>query len=123
MIQIIHIDVPLGDKQAEPLIATLSASLQRMQVLYPALLGCAVDASDRALHISLRVAGSDRWNITRSARTIATSMLRRVKLDVSTATVARTETPPNARSLTLATGRNPNHTPRGHAKRRWNPEP
>lgn len=119
MIQIFHVQAPLGDADPEPLIATLQARLARLQDIYPGLRGARVQASEGFLELILRCAGRDRWVLSRTARTIASSMLRRVKLDPKQATVVGVDTAPSARTLTKQDGRNPNHTARGPGKKRW----
>lgn len=83
---------------------------------HPALRGGSVRASDGQLLLELKCWGSDQWKVSRAARTIGTMLLRRAKLDVTTATMILLETLPDGRSLTLEQGR-PASPPRRGGRR------
>lgn len=100
----------------DTLISSLNAKLQRLTFLHPALRSVDLQAADGTLTMTLATEGRDQWMCQNHARVIASAMLRRVRLNTTTATLVRMETTPNHRSRTLAQGRNPSHTPRGKAK-------
>ena len=99
MIHIWEIRAPLGDVDGEAVTATLGASMDRVTQLYPKLRGATLETSEGVLVMRLRVSGRDHSAITRVARTIGSSMLRRAKLDVSAATMILVEKLPTVRDL------------------------
>lgn len=106
MIQIHEVNVPLEGADGEAAVATLSAQMDKLKGFYPALRSASVAASGDVLTMQMRVAGRTRWHISYSARRIASSMLRRVKLDPAKATMTLCETAAVASSLTKEQGRN-----------------
>lgn len=117
MIQTFHFRVPLGEAEADPLIATLRDKLERLVRLKPTLRGVRLEASEGFLLMSLRCAGHNRWACSYDARRIAATMLNRVKLDVNAAELISIESEKTSRNLTKETGRNPGHTPRGSRRK------
>jgi hypothetical protein len=105
MIRVYQVTVPVGDLDADATTAKLSDQLQKVADLYPALRSAAVQASGGVLTMRLRVSARDRWATSRAARIVASSMLRRVKIDVADATMTLVEVPTNGRDLRKETGR------------------
>lgn len=85
----------------------------QLSKLHQALRGADITATPTHITISLRIAASDRWRVSNSARVIATALIRSMKLDIHTAELINVQTATSARSFTKEQGRNPNHTPRG----------
>ena len=117
MIQIYTVTAPLGDKNPADVETILEVASHRIMTSFPPLRGADVKAAGGVLTLTLRVIGRNRWDVSNKARKIATSMLGRVHIPVSVATMELTETPPTAHTLTKDTGRNlTNHRPRGASK-------
>lgn len=107
MIQTFTIHTPVEPGSVDSIVATITASLNILMQRHPALRGAAVDASTAGvLELSLKVQGTDRWKTQRAARTIASMVLRKVKIDPNLGKVASVHTAPSARSLTKEQGRN-----------------
>lgn len=116
MIHILEISAPLGDVDGDAAVAALSDQMNKVMQFYPALREAAVQASEGVLTMRLRVAGRSRWDISYKARRIASSMLRRVKIDPQTGVLVLVETMPTAAELTKEQGRNVSgHVPRNHS--------
>lgn len=98
MIRIHDITVPLVGLDPDATISTLSAQIAKVQEFYPALRGATLSASEGVLTMRLRTSGRTRWHVSYSARKIASSMLRRVKIDPSTAVMVLVDIPPDTRT-------------------------
>ena len=105
MIRVYEVTAALQDLNADATTATLSDQLQRVADLYPALRSASVAASEGVLTMRLRVSARDQWATSRAARIVASSMLRRVKIDVAAATMQLVEVAPSGRDLRKETGR------------------
>lgn len=93
MIQIHDVTVPLGNLDPDAAISALSAQIAKVQEFYPALRCASLSASEGHLTMRLRVSGRTRWHVSYSTRRIASSMLRRLKLDPSTGTMMLVDVP------------------------------
>jgi hypothetical protein len=70
-----------------------------VQEFYPALRCASLSASEGHLTMRLRVSGSNRWHVSYSTRKIASSMLRRLKLDPSTGVMILVDVPTLGQSI------------------------
>lgn len=116
MIRNIHYQCPCTQPETATELQQQLAALSR---LHPFLLGATITWENNTLNLRLRIGGVDRWKISSNSRRIITTMLRRVKLDWTQATLISEEPEQTARSLTKETGRNPGHTPRGRKAKTW----
>ncbi len=105
MIQVFTVTAPLGGLDADAVSATLQAAMDHLTHLHPSLREASVSGSEGLLTMVLRVSGRDRWATSQRARKIASSMLRRVRIPVESATLDLVRTPPNSHSLTRDQGR------------------
>lgn len=116
MIHVLEITAPLGTVDGDAAVATLTAQIEKVVHFYPALRDASVSASEGVLTMRLRVVGRSRWDISYKARRIASSMLRRVKIDPTSGTLVLVDMAPDATELTKEQGRNVSgHVPRGHS--------
>ena len=93
MIQIHDVTVPLAGLEPDATISTLQAQIAKVQEFYPALRSASLSASEGHLTMRLRVSGRTRWHVSYSTRKIASSMLRRLKLDPSTGVMTLVDIP------------------------------
>ena len=105
MIRVYQVTAPLADLDAGATTAKLSDQLQKVADLYPALRSASVQASEGVLTMTLRVSARDRWATSHAARVVASSMLRRVKIDIAAAAMELVEVPTTGRDLRKDTGR------------------
>jgi len=105
MIQVYVVTAQLGQVDGDRAVRTLRDATIRIARLHPSLRSSAVEAADGVLTMTLRVAGRTRWHVQGDARKIATSMLRRVDLDVAGAKMELERTMPSAKNLTKVQGR------------------
>lgn len=105
MIQTYTVRAPL-DAPAATVLGVLNDAVDHITRRHPALRGAKFDADAEGLEIAVRVQGTDRWKCQRAAVTIASALLRKVKIDPGQGTVVRVETAPSPRSLTKEQGRN-----------------
>ncbi len=116
MIHVLEITAPLGTRDADTAVATLTAQMAKVTHFFPALLDASVTASEGLLTMRLRVTGRSRWDISYKARRIASSMLHRAGVDPASGTLVLADMAPTASGLTKAQGRNVSgHVPRGHS--------
>jgi hypothetical protein len=111
VIQIYIATAPLGQVDGDAAVATLNVAMDRVLHAHPNLRSASAAASEGVLTLTLRVAGRTRWHAQGDARKIATSMLRRVDLDVAGSKMELERTLPSANALTKVQGRSV--TPRG----------
>lgn len=115
VIHVLEVTAPLGAVDASLAVSTLRAQMDKVKAFYPALLDADVQAREGHVRMRLRVKGRSRWDISYKARRIASSMLRRVKIDPETGTLLVVEQATKATELTKEQGRNVSgHVPRGH---------
>lgn len=100
MIQTFIVSAPLGQVDGDAAVSTLSTAMGRLTHLHPALRGAATQASEGVLTMTLRVAGRTRWHSSGDARKIASSMLHRVGIAASTATMQLQQTAPSLSYVT-----------------------
>jgi ribose 1,5-bisphosphokinase PhnN len=105
MIRVYEVTAALEGADEDAVTATLSAQLQRVADLYPALRSASVTAAEGVLRMRLRVSGRDQWATSRAARIVATSMLRRVKIDATSAAMQLVEVAASGRNLRKDAGR------------------
>lgn len=114
MIHILEITAPLAGVDGDAAVTTLQAQMDKVVAFYPALREACVQASESHLTMRLRVAGRSRWDISYKGRRIASSMLRRVRINPETGTLIVVDMLPSAAQLTKEQGRNVSgHVPRG----------
>jgi len=111
MIQIYVVTAPLGQVDGEAAVATLNTAMDRVTHAHPTLRSAAAAAAEGVLTLTLRVAGRTRWHAQGNARKIGSSMLRRIGVDIGSASMELERTLPSASALTKAQGRSV--TPRG----------
>lgn len=108
MMQIYHITAALGSVDGGAAADALTTQMDKLKGFYPALRGATVTADATVLTMTVRVNGRSRWHCSYAARRIASSMLRRVKLDPVEATMTLQESLPPGMALTKEQGRNVN---------------
>jgi hypothetical protein len=102
MIQIHDVAVPLAGLDPDATISSLNAQIAKVQEFYPALRSASLSASEGVLTMRLRVSGRSRWHVAYSSRRIASSMLRRIKLDPATGVMTLVHVPGNGHSVTAS---------------------
>lgn len=112
MIQIFFFTAPVPQgMDGAAIVASMQASLERLTRLNPTLRGARITTAQGVLQLYLRCAGHDQWLISRAARRIAATMLRRSKVDYRTAVLEEVQTEQTARSLSKDDGRPPINRP------------
>lgn len=105
MIQTYHVQAPC-DAPAATVQGVLTDAVEHITRRHPALRGAHFSVDAGVLEIAVRVQGLDRWKCQRAAVTIASALLRKVKIDANLGKVVAVHTTPSARSLTREQGRN-----------------
>ena len=99
VIRIYECRAPLGQNDPDALIATLQAQLAAVMRLHPQLRGAQLRASDGFLIMTLRMCARDRSHVLHKAKLVATRLLQRAKIDITTATLVLVGVPADPRSV------------------------
>lgn len=105
MLQSYMYRIPLGDMVFDTVAQSIRALAARLVRIEPRLRGLRVESDDAYLHITIRVAGNTRWDVSHHAKALIVKLTRAARIRTNTVQLRQVITEVNGRQLYLGEGR------------------
>lgn len=122
MLQSYEYRILLGGIAFEPAAQSIRALASRLVRIEPRLRGLKIEQQDEYMHVTIRVAGNTRWDISRHAKGLILKLTRAARIRADAIQLRQVITETNGRQLYLGEGRT-EMTRRPRAERRQDGTP